>query len=41
MQHWFNPTEPAQKKLFYKFRSLRQFLGIDRGCELAADETTI
>ncbi|MET0106671.1 MAG: IS5 family transposase [Sedimenticola sp.] len=41
LQHWFNLSDPAVEEALYESRSMRRFVGIDLGRELAPDETTI
>lgn len=41
VQHWFNLANTACEEALYKSASLRHFVGIDPGCELVPDSTTI
>ena len=41
LQHWFNLSDPAAEEALYESASMRQFVGIDLGCEPVPDETTI
>jgi IS5 family transposase len=41
LQHWFNLSDPAVEEALYDSRAMRQFVGIDLGCEPVPDETTI
>ena len=40
-QQWFNLSDPAGEEALYDSRAMRQFVGIDLGCEPVPDETTI
>jgi hypothetical protein len=39
MQQWFNLSDPAVEEALYDSAALRQFVGIDLGCEPVPDET--
>src|SRR3984885_10088814 len=41
LQHWFNLSDPAVEEGLYDSAALRQFVGIDLGCEPVPDETTV
>ena len=41
LQQWFNLADPAVEEALYDSAALRQFAGIDLGCEPAPDETTV
>ena len=41
LQQWFNLSDPAVEESLYDSRAMRQFVGIDLGCEPVPDETTI
>jgi IS5 family transposase len=41
LQQWFNLSDPAVEEALYDSAVLRQFVGIDLGCEPAPDETTV
>ena len=41
LQQWFSLSDPAVEEALYDSRALRQFVGIDLGCEPVPDETTI
>lgn len=41
LQQWFNLSDPLVEESLYDSRSMREFVGIDLGCEGAPDETTI
>ena len=41
LQQWFNLSDPAVEEALYDSRAMRQFVGIDLGCEPVPDETTI
>lgn len=41
MQHWFNLSDPGIEEAMYDTPCLREFAGIDIGCEPVPDETTI
>jgi transposase, IS5 family len=41
LQHWFNLSDPAVEESLYESTSMREFVGIDLGCERAPDETTV
>lgn len=41
LQQWFNLSDPAVEEALYDSRALRQFVGIDLGCEPVPEETTI
>src|SRR5438094_363948 len=40
LQQWFNLSDPAVEEALYDSAVMRQFVGIDLGCEPAPDETT-
>ena len=41
LQHWFNLSDPAVEESLHDSVSMRQFAGIDLGCEPVPDETTV
>src|ERR1700730_2542912 len=41
LQQWFNRSDPALEEALYDSAVMRQFVGIDFGCEPAPDETTV
>ena len=41
LQQWFNLSDPAVEEALYDSPVMRQFVGIDLGCEPAPDETTV
>src|ERR1700704_519695 len=41
LQQWFNLSDPAVEEALYDSAVMRQFVGIDFGCEPAPDETTV
>src|SRR2546425_602202 len=41
LQQWFNLSDPAVEEALYDSGVMRQFVGIDLGCEPAPDETTV
>jgi transposase, IS5 family len=41
LQQWFNLSDPAVEEGLYDSAVMRQFVGIDLGCEPAPDETTV
>jgi len=41
LQHWFNLSDPGVEEALYDSNAMRQFVGIDLGCEPAPDETTV
>src|SRR5450631_603437 len=41
LQQWFNLSDPAVEESLYDSAGMRQFVGIDLGCEPAPDETTV
>ena len=41
LQQWFNLSDPGVEEALYDSAALRQFAGIDLGCEPAPDETTV
>lgn len=41
LQHWFNLSDPSMEESLHESVSMRQFAGIDLGCEPVPDETTI
>jgi IS5 family transposase len=41
LQQWFNLSDPAVEEALYDSASMRQFVGIDFGREVAPDETTV
>jgi IS5 family transposase len=41
LQHGFNLSDPAVEEALYDSIAMRQFVGIDLGCEGAPDEMTI
>jgi transposase, IS5 family len=40
-QQWFNLSDPAVEEALYDSAVMRQFVGIDLGCEPVPDETTV
>src|SRR5437879_10210027 len=40
LQQWFNLSDPAVEEALYDSAVMRQFVGIDLGCEPVPDETT-
>src|ERR1700733_13337691 len=40
LQQWFNLSDPAVEEALYDSVALRQFVGVDLGCEPVPDETT-
>src|SRR2546427_4651048 len=40
LQPWFNLSDPAVEEALYDSAVMRQFVGIDLGCEPVPDETT-
>src|SRR5436190_11187723 len=40
LQQWFNLSDPATEEALYDSLAMRQFVGIDLGCEPVPDETT-
>src|SRR5437764_4820076 len=40
LQQWFNLSDPAVEEALYDSVVMRQFVGIDLGCEPVPDETT-
>src|SRR2546428_12791331 len=40
LQQWFNLSDPAVEETLYDSVVMRQFVGIDLGCEPVPDETT-
>src|SRR5436309_13433655 len=40
-QQWFNLSDPAVEEALYDSGGMRQFVGIDLGCEPVPDETTV
>src|SRR5207247_10542163 len=40
LQQWFNLSDPAVEVALYDSAVMRQFVGIDLGCESVPDETT-
>src|SRR2546429_117792 len=41
VQQWFNLSDPAVEEALYDSGGMRQFVGIDLGCEPVPDETTV
>ncbi len=41
LQQWFNLSDPAVEEALYDSTVMRQFVGIDLGCEPVPDETTV
>src|SRR6202521_1727554 len=41
LQQWFKLSDPAVEESLYDSAGMRQFVGIDLGCEPAPDETTV
>jgi hypothetical protein len=41
LQQWFNLSDPSVKKTLYDSAGMRQFVGIDLGCQPVPDETTV
>ena len=41
LQQWFNLSDPAVEEALYDSAVMRQFVGIDLGCEPVRDETTV
>src|SRR5438094_6657399 len=41
LQQWFNLSDPAVEEALYDSVLMRQFVGIDLGCEPVPDETTV
>lgn len=41
LQQWFTLSDPAVEEALDDSRAMRQFVGIDLGCEPVPDETTI
>src|SRR5438128_8968928 len=41
LQQWFNLSDPAVEETLYDSVVMRQFVGIDLGCEPVPDETTV
>src|SRR2546426_593354 len=41
LQQWFKLSDPAVEEALYDWAALRQFVGIDLGCEPVPDETTV
>ncbi len=41
LQQWFNLSDPAVEEALYDSTVMRQFAGIDLGCEPVPDETTV
>ena len=41
LQQWFNLSDPGVEEALYDSAALRQFVGIDLGCEPVPDETTV
>src|SRR6184192_396594 len=41
LQQWFNLSDPGVEEALYDSGGMRQFVGIDLGCEPAPDETTV
>src|SRR6267143_2933582 len=41
LQHWFNLSDPGVEEALYDSASMREFVGIDLGCEPVPDETTV
>jgi len=41
LQQWFNLSDPAVEEALYDSAVMRQFVGMDLGCEPVPDETTV
>jgi transposase, IS5 family len=41
LQQWFNLSDPGVEEVLYESAVMRQFVGIDLGCEPVSDETTV
>jgi IS5 family transposase len=41
LQQWFNLSDPGAEEALYDSAGMRQFVGVDLGCESAPDETTV
>src|SRR3989442_1861418 len=41
LQQWFNLSDPGVEEALYDSAVMRQFVGIDLGCEPVPDETTV
>src|SRR5205814_8620187 len=41
LQQWFNLSDPGVEEALYDSGVMRQFVGIDLGCERVPDETTV
>jgi IS5 family transposase len=41
LQQWFNLSDPGVEEALYDSATLREFAGIDLGCEPVPDETTV
>ncbi len=41
LQQWFNLSDPAVEEALHDSGGMRQFVGIDLGCEPVPDETTV
>ena len=41
LQQWFNLSDPAVEESLYDSAVMRQFVGVDLGCEPAPDQTTV
>jgi IS5 family transposase len=41
LQQWFNLSDPGVEEALYDSGVMRQFVGIDLGCEPVPDETTV
>src|SRR5438477_4912711 len=41
LQQWFNLSDPGVEEALYDAAVMRQFVGIDLGCEPVPDETTV
>src|SRR5262250_1538742 len=41
LQQWFNLSDPAVEEALYDSLAMRDFVGIDLGCEAVPDETTV
>src|SRR5438876_4829670 len=41
LRQWFNLSDPAVEEALYDSVVMRQFVGIDLGCEPVPDETTV
>src|SRR5437588_757628 len=41
LQQWFNLSDPGVEEALYDSVGMRQFVGIDLGCEPVPDETTV